>query len=73
MVPDYIKSTFQMLVCAYPSGISDEDYYPLIHVLRGADMSYRSIAHAIPLVKGGDPDDYLYDVGHLMPTMIMER
>lgn len=72
-VPDYMRSTYTMIVCAYESEIPDQDYYPLIHVLREADMSYRSIAHVISLAKGGNPDDYLYDVGHLMPTMTIER
>ncbi len=44
-IPDYLRSTHELLQCAFPEGIEVEDYFPLIAILRGeGHMSFRNIA-----------------------------
>jgi hypothetical protein len=40
-VPDYLLDTYNMLRCAYPDGVPDEDYNALLAVLH-EEMSFRT-------------------------------
>ena len=53
-VPESLLSTCNMLCLAYPSGIPDSDYFPLLSIL-AEDMSERAIGHVIEIC-GFRPD-----------------
>jgi hypothetical protein len=46
----------------------EEDYYPLLAIMKETGMSDRSVSSAIAAYKGGDYIDYLYDVEHVLPN-----
>lgn len=68
-IPSYMCSTYQMILCAYPAGISQTDYHPLLYVLQESGMSYRSVAHAISLVIGGTIGEHSYQVGNVVSNI----
>lgn len=39
-----LKSTYEMLICAFPDKVNEEDYLPLITLLRLGGMSFRTVA-----------------------------
>lgn len=48
-IPDHLASTYQMLKAAFPHGIADSDYLPLLAVLSEV-MSDRNTADVISLL-----------------------
>ena len=72
-VPEYLQSTIDMIVKSYPNGIPKDDYYPLIKIMKNCDMSDRSVAHVIAILKKGKYRDYLYDVAHIMPNTVITQ
>ena len=67
-VPEELRSTCRLLLRAYPRGIPEQDYYPLLAIMKKTGMSDRSAASAIAAFKGGDYLDFLYDVAHVLPN-----
>ncbi|MBI5961250.1 MAG: DUF3349 domain-containing protein [Chloroflexi bacterium] len=59
-LPEYYLSTYNMISCAFPDGITDEDYMPLVAILREeGQMSFRSIARFFTFVTNrGYPQIY---------------
>lgn len=60
-VPDELQSTYSMLRCAFPTGIPQDAYLPLLAVL-GEQMSHRSVAATMVLFFGGKYVDHMNDV-----------
>ncbi|MFT3921016.1 MAG: DUF3349 domain-containing protein [Myxococcales bacterium] len=67
-VPGHLRITMTLLRAAYPSGIPEADYLPLLAVMSDSGVSDRNIAAAIGLYLGQSVLRYLYDVRHVMPT-----
>jgi hypothetical protein len=63
-----MRSTVSLLSNAFPAGIPVGDLPPLIELMRESGMSNRAIAEALTLAHGGDYDDYLYQISHVVPT-----
>jgi hypothetical protein len=68
-VPDELRKTHEMLKCAFPNGISDNDYLPLIAVLY-EHMSHRQLAHIIGILVNTDYALILTDVYSVVSTAI---
>jgi hypothetical protein len=60
-VPKYLKSTYKMISLAYPNGIDESKYFPLMAVLYQY-MSDRNLAEVIALFTGKKLDTVLNDV-----------
>ncbi len=45
-LPEHLHHTYQMLLCAFPQGVEEQYYLPLLAVLR-EHMSFRSVARVI--------------------------
>lgn len=43
---DYLHETYELLVCAFPDGIPEEQYIPLLAILH-PEMSFRTIAEVL--------------------------
>src|SRR5437867_11439492 len=56
-IPEYLLQTYQMLECAFPNGVGEDDYYPLMFVL-AERMSIRSAATHMALIRGEDREEY---------------
>lgn len=67
-----MKLTIEMFQRAYPQGITPEDYYTCIRIMKDSGMSDRSVAQAIGILKNKDYMDVLYDVAHEMPNRKIE-
>jgi Uma2 family endonuclease len=52
-VPDYLLDTYNMLRCAYPGSVPDEDYIALLAVLH-EEMSFRTEADVLSALTGKD-------------------
>ena len=61
IVPVHLASTYQLLQCAFPSGIDEREYLPLLAVLY-EHMSDRSLAQVIAECFGRDYYVVLNDV-----------
>lgn len=72
-IPLHMRLTYQMLLCAYPDGIPQTDYHPLLYVLQDSGMSYRSVAHAISLVMGGTIGEHSYQVGNVVSNITLRE
>lgn len=60
-VPDYLLSTYRMVKCAFPDGIKDEEYLPLLAILL-ENMSIRVLAELMTYLVEKDYGDTLHDV-----------
>lgn len=60
-IPDYLESTYKMITAAYPNGIDESRYLPLISLLYEY-MSDRNLAEVISFCTGKDSDVVLNDV-----------
>ncbi|MBE9008966.1 DUF3349 domain-containing protein [Pseudanabaenaceae cyanobacterium LEGE 13415] len=60
-IPAYLASTYQLLQSAFPQGIENQDYLPLL-VLLHDQMSDRSLAQVIAEFVGRDYPAVLNDV-----------
>ncbi len=49
-IPTHLSLTHQMLKCAFPSGVDQEDYFPLLFVLQEY-MSFRNVTRIMSLFK----------------------
>lgn len=45
-LPEYLSSTYEMLKCAFPNGLDNEDYFPLLVALYEG-MSQKNLATVI--------------------------
>lgn len=48
-VPDYLQSTYQLLKCAFPNDITEEQYAAILHFLH-PHMSFRTLATVLASV-----------------------
>ncbi len=60
-VPAHLVSTYQLLQCAFPQGVEDREYLPLLSLLY-EQMSDRSLAQAIADFTGREYHLVLNDV-----------
>ena len=68
-VPEHMRSTYTLLRKAFPNGISNKHYFPLLSVMQDTGMSDRSIATAMGLYYDKEYTEFLHDVSHLMPNI----
>jgi hypothetical protein len=52
-IPVDLQSTVKMLRHAYPTGIAEEDYWPLLLTMRRTGMSNRAVAFSILRIRAG--------------------
>ncbi|MGQ3013513.1 MAG: hypothetical protein ACT6QS_07395 [Flavobacteriales bacterium] len=71
-IPQNLKLTVEMFRSAYPQGITPEDYYTCIRIMKDSGMSDRTAAQAIGILKSLDYTEVLYDVAHEMPNRKIE-
>lgn len=45
-VPDYLQDTYAMLKCAFPNGVTDEEYWSILSILHQV-MSFWTIADVL--------------------------
>jgi len=50
-LPEYLESTYRMLISAFPDGIDETLYFSLLAVLN-EEMSHKNIAHVISYFTG---------------------
>jgi uncharacterized protein DUF3349 len=62
VVPYYLQDTYEMLKCAYPGGINEEDYIPVLAVLH-PHMSNRTLARVLAALTDRD---YIYALNETM-------
>lgn len=60
-IPTHLVSTYQLLQCAFPQGIEEKEYFPLLSVLY-EQMSDRSLAQVIAEFTGREYAAVLNDV-----------
>jgi len=60
-IPAHLISTYQLLQCAFPQGIEDQEYLPLLSILY-EQMSDRSLAQVIAEFTGREYHTALNDV-----------
>jgi hypothetical protein len=60
-VPAYLVSTYQLLQCAFPQGIAEQEYLPLLGILY-EQMSDRSLAQVMAEFTGKDYSIVLNDI-----------
>jgi hypothetical protein len=61
IIPTHLVSTYQLLQCAFPQGIGEQFYVPLISILY-EQMSDRNLAQVIAEFTGRDYHSVLNDV-----------
>ena len=67
-LPKHMHSTYVLLRSAYPEGIPDQDYFPLMAIMADTGMSNRSIAEALGFYCGKEYIEFLHDVAHVLPN-----
>lgn len=60
-IPAHLVSTYQLLQCAFPQGIEEQEYLPLLSILY-EEMSDRSLAQVIAEFTGREYYAVLNDV-----------
>lgn len=60
-IPAYLASTYQLIQCAFPQGIDDRIYLPMLSILY-KNMSDRSLAKVVAEYTGKDYHVVLNDV-----------
>ena len=60
-IPAHLASTYQLFQCAFPQGIDDRGYLPLLSILY-TNMSDRSLAQVVAEYTGKDYHIVLNDV-----------
>lgn len=60
-IPAHLVSTYQLLQCAFPQGIEEQEYLPLLSILY-EEMSDRSLAQVISEFIGKEYPAVLNDV-----------
>lgn len=52
-IPEYLRSTYNLIQSSFPNGISESQYYPLLALLYEY-LSDRNLAEVIAIVTGKD-------------------
>jgi hypothetical protein len=60
-LPEYLRSTQNMIVRAFPNGLGEGDYFPLIAAVYD-EMSHRNIAEVVSVVSGKSSAEVLNDI-----------
>jgi hypothetical protein len=60
-IPAHLVSTYQLLQCAFPEGIAEQEYFPLLSILY-EEMSDRSLAQVVAEFMGREYRAVLNDV-----------
>jgi hypothetical protein len=68
-IPAELLSTYSMLRCAFPNGVDDDSYLPLIALLERG-MGHRGLAHLVALFTQKDYARVLNDVYRVTTTHI---
>jgi hypothetical protein len=66
-IPDHLKSTWQMLKCAFPKGIGADDYFPVLAVLE-EKMAHEPMAIVMSVFTGKSYPHLLNDVYRVTST-----
>jgi hypothetical protein len=61
-IPDYHMPTYKMMNMAFPNDIPEDDYLPLLAVLYGGGMTYRTVAELISAMTLRSYGEALHDV-----------
>ena len=59
-VPEYLQDTYDLLKCAFPSSIPEDEYFQVIRLLHPY-MSYRALTKVLAAVQGGTYADFMND------------
>ena len=59
-LPEFLEGAFSVLRGAYPAGVPERDYLPLLAFLWD-EMSKRALARVVAELTGRDPDDVYHD------------
>ncbi len=52
-IPDYLGDIYNLLSCAFPEGIPEEEYWPVLSILH-PEMSFRNIADVLSVLAHKD-------------------
>lgn len=69
-IPTHLVSTYQLLQCAFPQGISEQFYLPLLSILY-EEMSDRNLAQVIAEFTGREYHAVLNDVYRVASTLTL--
>ena len=50
-IPDHLLGVYRVLECAFPGGINEEEYWPVLSLLH-QDMSFWAIAKVLSVLAG---------------------
>ena len=59
-VPDYLQDTYDLLKCALPDGIPDEEYWPVLSLLHRV-MSFWTIADVLSVLTNKERSEVYND------------
>jgi hypothetical protein len=60
-IPGYLLSTYRLVQCTFPSGIHEDEYFPLLSILH-MNMSDRALAELITYLGNKTQPEALHDV-----------
>jgi hypothetical protein len=66
-LPPYLHSTYDLIVRAFPDGISDEDYFPLLAVFEPTEISARNLGAVLEAIDGRNYSLHYYNLLHELP------
>jgi hypothetical protein len=69
-IPAHLISTYQLLQCAFPQGITEQEYLPLLSILY-EQMSDRSLAQVIAELTGKEYSIVLNDIYRIGSTALL--
>lgn len=59
-VPSYLQDIYEVLRCAFPEGVSDEEYWPVLSILHQV-MSFWTIADVLSVLSNKDRSEVYND------------
>jgi len=59
-VPDYLQDIYEILKCAYPSGLNEDEYWSVLSILHQI-MSFWTIAHVLSVLTNKDRSEVYND------------
>jgi hypothetical protein len=72
-LPPYLLSTYDLIVGAFPDGISEADYYPLLAVFATTEISPRNLGAVLQAIDGRDYSLHYYQLLHELPHRKVPR